>query len=289
MKIIHISDLHFPVAVSVSRLGFSKRLIGYLNFVLRRKKLHPIEAAELMVERIRNEQYDLLIVSGDITNVGHDYEFSEARRILSPILNERSFVIPGNHDRYVPDSVYPSDLFFRHFEEFAGTPVPGSIPDYLRTAKIGGITVVGMDSNSPRGMVDASGEISPSALKKYSEYIKSLNEPYILTAHHPVWNPPEKQESIYHKLLNREEFLTEIRKNPPVAYFHGHVHTNWIRKKDSAIPFLISNAASSTRDTDRSHLCGFHILDLQKESFSAERISYSKKQKNLLLKEPVIY
>ena len=289
MKVIHISDLHFPVAISIGRLGFSKRLIGYLNFVFRRKKLHPLEAAEMMVEKIKNEQYDLLIISGDITNVGHDFEFSEARRILSPILNNKAFAIPGNHDRYVPDSVSPTDLFFRHFEEFAGTPVPGSQPDYLRIAKIGGINVIGMDSNSPRGMVDASGEIGSSALKKYSEYIKSLNEPYILTAHHPIWNPPEKQESVYHKLLNREEFLTEIKKNPPIAYFHGHVHTNWIRKKDSEIPFLISNAASSTRDTDKSHLCGFHIIDLQKDSFTVQRISYSQKLNSFSIKDPIHY
>ena len=53
--------------------------------------------------------------------IGLEQEFEEARRELEPLLQEkdRVSIVPGNHDRYVPDPE-GKDSFDQYFQEFFG-------------------------------------------------------------------------------------------------------------------------------------------------------------------------
>ncbi len=277
MKFIHISDLHLPTKLPFLKLR-GKPFIGYLNYYLRRRKLHPIEVIESIVSFIKNSEYDCLIISGDITNISHEKEFIEAKRILSPVLNEKAFLIPGNHDRYSLESL---SYFEKYFGEFAGDQIP-SIPLYAKTKKFKNITLLGLDSNHPTSIANASGFIEPETLYKSFNYLKEKQiSKFAVVCHHPIWNPPDKFESIYHRMTNREEVQSLFLEHPPIAYFHGHAHTNWIKNKSKDMPYSIVNSASSTRLSDARHESGFHTGDLSVDTLNLKRFAFSKEKRIL--------
>ena len=276
MKFIHISDLHIPVRIPLISLR-GKMISGYLNFALRRRKLHPISAVHRLIEFIQKSDYDCLILSGDITNVSHEREFAETRKILSPILNEKAFVIPGNHDRYMTKSVKPVDLYEKYFGEFSGRQIPNAEGEYIRTKKIKDLTLIGWDSNEPTPIAIATGFVKPKVISLTQKFLtENKIEKYTVICHHPIWSPPDSVESEYHKMKNREEVVSSLLTIPPLAYFHGHCHSNWIRNKMADTPYYIINSASSTRISDPTHRTGFHVGELKDAGLQIKRHAFMK-------------
>ena len=118
--IIHISDLHFhSYPQTLSELN-AKRILGATNLLIRRAREFPLKRAELMVKRIQNMEWDHLVISGDITQLSLEREFSLARETLDPLLikSDRVTIIPGNHDRYI-DLQKGEDFFNKYKHEKA--------------------------------------------------------------------------------------------------------------------------------------------------------------------------
>ncbi len=276
MKFIHISDLHIPVKIPIFALR-GKMISGYLNFALRRRKLHPMKAVERLIEFVKNSEYDCLILSGDITNVSHEREFAETRKILAPILNEKAFVIPGNHDRYMSSSVEPIDLYNKYFGEFSGDEIPNAQGEYIRIKKIKNLALIGWDSNEPTPIAIATGFVKSKVIDITKNFLQ-LNQikKYAIVCHHPIWSIPDGFESEYHKMKNREEVISSLLTNPPLAYFHGHCHSNWIRNKTAATPYYIINSASSTRLSGPKHKTGFHVGELKEGLLQVKRYAFMK-------------
>ncbi len=336
MKILHISDLHLPALLNPLTLR-KKSLIGYANFYLRRRSKHLLN--DHLISAIREIQYDICILSGDLTNVSHPKEFEEGKKFLKPILDERLFMIPGNHDRYTKKSI-KEDLFENYFGDYMGEKIlishsMESFPFlnttattqssflekddrdknnssnsklkndklhdfskaslYLTKKQYGDLTFFGWDSNLLLPAMNAHGLLHPAVIQKTLDIIQeSKIENYMIVCHHPIWNPIEIQESNHHKMRNRDEVVDMIRKKPPIAYYHGHLHTNWIKMPDPSIPFYVLNSASSTRDSDSGHESGFHLLEhtgvnLQK-GWNIQRYSFNndlkkfEKSPNILFK-----
>lgn len=246
---------------------------GYLNYLFRRKNRYPLQLRQALVQKIQKIDYNLLIISGDLTNVSHEYEFQSAREILDPILDERTFLVPGNHDRYIESAINPVSLFEKYFGEFIGDKIGDR--DYLYSKKIGDIRIIGWDSNFVSGIGNASGMVKKEIISQTLHYLKSNQiKKYMIVCHHPLWNPPGLEESSYHKMLNRDEVIHSMKEFPPICYFHGHKHSNYFRKPDSEIPFGIVNSASSTMLPDKQRKNGFHTLEISDENLVVNRYAY---------------
>lgn len=232
-----------------------------------------MKVVNALLEHIQKTEYDLLLITGDITNVSAKIEFERARKILKPVLDERAFLIPGNHDRYLLKTAHD---FEKAFGEFQGDPVPSlalqnfqqktlNRTPYLRFLERKGYLVLGLDSSYPLSISEAWGELDLDLLKTGMEFAKSQKKPYLLCIHHPIWNPAAHPESWNHRLRNREEAIEVLKSYPPVAVFHGHLHSNWFRKPDGNIPFACVNSASSTRLPYASghRVSGFHEMEME--------------------------
>lgn len=260
MKILHISDLHFPKKLSLFSLR-GKAIVGYLNYHVRRRSKHPVVLIAAMVDTIKSLEYDALVISGDLTNVSHPSEFQNAKDILKPILTDKTFLIPGNHDRYQKIAMGPNPLFEKAFAEWMGESV--SSHHYLRTKRIAGKLFVGWDSNLAIPRITANGYVAKEVVDTTVNWAK---EPYVLVGHHPLWNPNSEIESSSHRMSNRKEVVEGLQTNPPELYLHGHTHTNWVKLPGKETPFTIVNSASSTRLSDSKHECGFHLIELGKQT-----------------------
>jgi 3',5'-cyclic AMP phosphodiesterase CpdA len=288
MKIIHISDLHLPVNLNPFRLR-RKSLVGYANYSLRRRQKHLLHPK--LIESIRSQDYNALIISGDITNISQKKEFAEAREILSPILDERVFMVPGNHDRYTQEAM-ENQYFESEFREFLGSKLPkAENSEYLYQKKIGNLHWFGWDSNLVLPSMQAQGVVSESVVEKTLQFIsESKIQEYMIVCHHPLWNPKHRQESVRHRLLNREDLAEKLQSKPPIAYFHGHLHTNWVKLPGERIPFFVINSASSTRVNDERHESGYHLLEKKSSGeWTVKRFSYDREREAYLEMEPKKY
>ncbi len=287
MKIIHISDLHFPISIPIWKLR-GKMISGYLNFKIRRESKYPPEAVRALFQKIKSLPYDLLIISGDITNLSHKNEFLESKKILHSLLNEKAFLIPGNHDRYVVSALEPVDLFTSTFVNNIGTQLE-TCRYYLKILELKNFYVIGWDSNHPSMIGDASGFLEQNIIDETLNFLRNKTKPYFLVCHHPIWNPPDKQEHNFHKLRNRDYVFQRLLENPPLAYFHGHLHTNWVKKKTQEFPFYVFNSASSTRIPDLTHHSGFHYIQIVEGNWKIQRFHYVAHAKEYLETDVIMY
>jgi len=285
MKIVHISDLHFPCKLPALSLR-GKMVAGYANYTLRRKNAHPQQITQAMLDFIRQSNHDILVISGDLTNVSHELEFANSRKILDPVLDQRAFVIPGNHDRYHKKALQPEDLFLKYFGEFSGESIANA--GYIRVKKIKDMAFVGWDSSKPGSLFQASGNIAPDVVENTKKYIKKNKiRNYFLVCHHPFWNPEQHRESNNHRLQNREMIIESLRDLPPEIVFYGHSHHNWISKKTSEMPFWTINSASSSRVNDKKHFSGIHVAEFKNGKTGIERYTFSQ-QGNRFIKASLI-
>ena len=111
LRILHATDLHCFVPASWRQiLTQPKRIIGATNwYLLRRAKRFDEEVQKQLVNKMIELKPDVVILSGDLTNLSTSEEFHHAYQILRPILHNNglfpTFIIPGNHDAYTPDAV----------------------------------------------------------------------------------------------------------------------------------------------------------------------------------------
>lgn len=153
-KIAHLSDFHF----------------GH----------HDTTVTGELVESVRAEQPDLVVLSGDFTQRARRAQFEDARDFVSR-LPEPRLVIPGNHDMPL------FDLFTRLFRPFA---------NYLRFIEPLGVAgaayrdeqMAVMGINTARRFTGKNGRVSEEQLERIGEFFKDLGKGVtrILVTHHPL-------------------------------------------------------------------------------------------------------
>lgn len=104
MRIVHFSDIHLAAWPAAFTALFDKRILGLLNYTLRRRLRMHESYVQKAVEHIHKLKPDFVICSGDLTCIGSPPEFSKARRALATLAESEEidfFYVPGNHDAYI--------------------------------------------------------------------------------------------------------------------------------------------------------------------------------------------
>lgn len=97
-----------------------------------------------VVDTVNAMRPDLVVVAGDLTAAGYEWEFEEAARWLGQI-EAPQLVVPGNHDS--------RNVGYVHFEKFFGPRFSryrrGFDAERSQRLRATGVTVVGADSTAP--------------------------------------------------------------------------------------------------------------------------------------------
>lgn len=104
MRIAHFSDIHVGCWPQEIRACFDKRLLGSLNYRLRRQRRFSRDFLPRALRQLKMLAPDWVVCTGDLTSVGTREEFAAALTGLAPILSQGSpplIYVPGNHDAYV--------------------------------------------------------------------------------------------------------------------------------------------------------------------------------------------
>ena len=122
IRVAHITDLHWlsPKLPSFTEM-LGKRIIGYLNlYVMGRRNYFSDSVRSQMLEHLRSQNPDVVVITGDLSSTALDDEFVAAREELRRVLGDLPvFLIPGNHDVYTPE-VAEREPIREHFSSWMG-------------------------------------------------------------------------------------------------------------------------------------------------------------------------
>jgi hypothetical protein len=109
VRLIHLTDPHLSTPPDwrslAGRSHFGKRYLGYASWF--RKRRHQLRRAWLdeMTVEMAALNPDLVILTGDLTQIGTEEEIRQARDWLEGLAPAgRVAFVPGNHDTYAKDS-----------------------------------------------------------------------------------------------------------------------------------------------------------------------------------------
>src|SRR4051812_16264433 len=113
----HLSDPHLPPLPKPGpRELLSKKGLGYINWLWRRRLIHRAEVLAALVADLEGHKPDHVAVTGDLINLSLTNEFAPALAWLGGLGGPRDVtIVPGNHDCYVRPV---ADLAERHWSDF---------------------------------------------------------------------------------------------------------------------------------------------------------------------------
>ncbi|SFV35550.1 3',5'-cyclic AMP phosphodiesterase CpdA [Devosia crocina] len=221
MKILHISDLHFGHHDPALAAGFANDING--------------------------QAPDLIVASGDFTQVGTKEEFEQAREFLDT-LKAPVFAVPGNHD-------VPAINIFRRFLDPYGLYRRYISPDLEPFLEMDGVAIAGMRT-SRRARLEwnwGHGTISRGQLEDLDERFSKASPDAIrvIVAHHPLLFPTEPMMQKTKRVKRADDALATFASLGVRLVLSGHFHLSYVRKHEpksaarEGQPMGISEAASA--------------------------------------------
>src|SRR5579863_5595488 len=160
----HLSDLHMAVEPHGLQL-LSKRGLGYINWLRKRKKIHRPEVLDALVRDLKTQSFDHIAVTGDLVNFSLPEEYAGARDWLTALGNPHDVTaMPGNHDVYVRGVEAMPAQFWGDY--MRGNDGLDRFP-FLR--RRGDVALIALSTGLPSGPFMATGRLGNRQLSRFAE------------------------------------------------------------------------------------------------------------------------
>ena len=245
MRIVHLSDLHFG--------------------------RHDAALAEGLAEEVTRQAPDLVVVSGDFTQVGSVAEFMSARRFIDQ-LAAPVFAVPGNHD--VPAWDLPLrliDPYRRYRRHIHPEPEP-----FLN---LEGIALAGIKTSRRLrlGLDWSHGSISRGQLERLEARLSGVHKDKlrIVVAHHPLMQPETPMARPMRLVDRADRALATFARLDVRLVLSGHFHMSYVRRHHrvegertgplhaAVAPLLVVQAGSTISTRLRDHRNGYNVIDIE--------------------------
>ena len=111
LVLAHLSDIHLaPLPVPRPAELLSKRGLGFINWLRKRRAIHRPEVLAALVADLKAQAPGHIAVTGDLVNLSLSNEFAPARAWLERLGTPGDVTfVPGNHDAYVRGGRRPGE------------------------------------------------------------------------------------------------------------------------------------------------------------------------------------
>jgi len=279
LTLIHLSDLHVHMLPRHPRHWKTKRVLGAMNLVLTRRRKFPRERLRRLLAQVHRMRWDVLVITGDLTQLGLPAEFELLRQEMAPLLArgpERVVVLPGNHDHYVREGD-AGTAFYAIFGEYCRTR------DGFAAHPLGGPWWLALwDSTLATQVGSAQGRVREETLAATERWLAGLppGARVVHANHYPVIFPDRFPPTPFHELRNLDSVQAWVARHPMELLLHGHIHRPWVVAPDGNSRFrgprveppylspagpgvrLSINSAASSQRVSRADATAFHRLRL---------------------------
>jgi 3',5'-cyclic AMP phosphodiesterase CpdA len=280
-RVAHLSDLHVlsPGGVEWRAILFNKRITGYVNLLRRRGRVYRRAYLEAVLEWAR--EADHVVVTGDITNLALEGEFTEARSLLDELSRRIDVtVVPGNHDIYLP-SLLRRRRFPHHFGHFLQSDLPRFSLDlpagrYPCVKLRGPAAIIALSSGVPRPPFVSSGSLGAEQLAAFEAALAhpevARRTPVILV-HHPPVDSRSRLARCHDGLVDAAAFRRSLAGLSRGLVLFGHLHRRVRYRLSTAAGELdVVGASGAALDhPDRSVRAGLNRYDIGADG-AVERI-----------------
>jgi 3',5'-cyclic AMP phosphodiesterase CpdA len=240
----HLSDPHLTSLVGVHPGDLAnKRVLGYLSWRRRRRRVHRVETLSAVVADMRAFAPDHVAVTGDLTHVGLAEECATAAAWLRDLgSGDRVSLVPGNHDRYVAADFDKTVGLWRDY--FRGDD--GSI-EFPFVRRRGPIALIGVDTAVPTAPFLASGRIGDAQrarLERVLEQTRVAGLFRVVLLHH---SPLADGHSRRKRLSDATQLTQTLMAHGAELVIHGHGHEERVdRLQGPGGPMLVVAVPSAS-------------------------------------------
>ncbi len=216
----HLSDPHLTSLQGTRLRDLSnKRILGYLSWRRRRRRVHRIETLDAVVADMRKFAPDHVAVTGDLTHVGLPRECADARSWLQTLgTSDCVSLVPGNHDRYVAAAFDETVGLWRAY--FRGD---NGATDFPFVRRRGRIALIGIDTAIPTRPFLASGRAGAAQRERLARILQEAAAEcfrIVLLHHSPLLDGHTRRK----RLSDASEITGVLMAHGAELIIHGHGH-----------------------------------------------------------------
>ncbi len=248
LRLAHISDVHLGPLPDVSyRELASKRVVGYVNWRRNRRRLLTEGTLGTIVEAMKAEKADHLVVTGDLVNLALDAEIDLARLWLETLGRPEDIsVVPGNHDAYVPGAFHKVCKLWAPWMRGDGYegPVGRLTFPYLRVR--GQVALIGVSTARATAPFMANGFFRDEQAARLARVLDEARKRglfRLIMIHHP---PVRAAVPQHKRLFGIANFQKTVARHGADLVVHGHSHQPtlyWIGELKKPVPVVGVSAA----------------------------------------------
>ena len=273
--IAHLSDLHVtPVRVTNPLVLLNKRILGWLSWTLRRQKLYRPEVLQTLITDLHQQPHDSVVVTGDITNISLVEEFPAAVPWLQQLGSPESvFIIPGNHDAYIPMSYEQSwkhwEAYLQSDESYRATSSAQEDVEFPTVRIRGPVVFIGVNTTlPPASWLEANGLVGPQQLARLEQLLQHFSTTdlcRVVLIHHP----PDEAIEARRRLTDTAAFCEVLRRTGAELVLHGHLHKTVRRSipgPTRPIPVIGARSSSATGAQQPRRRAQYHLYRVERNS-----------------------
>jgi 3',5'-cyclic AMP phosphodiesterase CpdA len=272
----HLSDPHLgPLPRPRFSELFSKRLLGYTNWRVRRRGRHDMTCLAALTQDLLAQNCDHIAVTGDLAVIGLDAEFTPARAFLEKLGPPHHVsAIPGNHDAYVSGTADHPQLHWAEYMAGDNQRTEGA-PFFPYVRRRGKVAIIGLSSAVPTGFHSAEGRLGKEQCHRLTELLSELDREgmfRVIMIHHP----PSGTGEVFRRLTDARRIKRALLRAGAELVLHGHNHRNemiHLLGRSGSVP-VVGVPSASIGPTSESTPGAYNIyrIDGEKGAWTCEMV-----------------
>jgi 3',5'-cyclic AMP phosphodiesterase CpdA len=269
----HLSDPHLAYLQDIRFVDLlNKRFFGLMKWRMQRRCEHHADVVANLIDDIRANQPDHIVITGDLTHLGLPAEIVKAKELLNELgAPFRITVIPGNHDAYVAGAL---NRFLKHWIDYIVSDQTEISPgesiktdDLFPSLRVRGpAALIGVCTARPCSTFLAVGSVGRNQLQQLRKLlIETARQGLfrVVLIHHP---PISGIVSWRKRLIDAKALRAIVQQYGAELILHGHAHRcshEQIKTPDGQAHVIgISSASAVAGDSKRR--ARYHLYHLSR-------------------------